>query len=68
MATEPVYRPVVYTWANPLRWVLLIIAVVLLLLSAFHVGAVTPGGGGQLAGVDLTDLGLAFGFGSFLVP
>lgn len=57
MATTTPARP--YVWTTPLRWLLLLIAVVLLLLAAFGV---------KFASVDLVDLGLAFGFGSFLVP
>jgi len=51
---------VVVTW-TPIRFIVLIIAVLLFLLSAFHAN---PFGGA----VDLVALGLAFGFGAFLVP
>jgi len=49
---------VVVAW-TPIRFILLIIAVLVLLLAAFHV---------SLGGVDLLPLGAAFGFGAFLVP
>jgi hypothetical protein len=46
-------------WYTPLKWILIAIAVVLFLLSAFGV---------SLGAVEMTDLGLAFGFAAFLVP
>ncbi|HEY1292964.1 MAG TPA: hypothetical protein VGJ60_07795 [Chloroflexota bacterium] len=58
MATQPHTH---YVWASPARWGLLILAVLTLLLAAFHANPFAPT-------VDLTDLGLALGFGAFLVP
>jgi len=49
---------VVVAW-TPIRFILLIGAVLLFLLAAFGV---------SLGGMNLVDLGLALGFGSFLVP
>jgi hypothetical protein len=43
-------------WSN--SSILLVIAVICFVLAALRVG---------VGGIDLTDLGLAFGFGSFLV-
>lgn len=51
--------PVHVTSLNPVRWLLLAIAVILFVLAAFGV---------SFGGVNLVDLGLAFGFGAFLVP
>lgn len=48
----------VVVW-TPLRWILLVVAVILFILAAFGV---------QLGAVNLVDIGLALGFGSFLVP
>lgn len=56
MATPARTYPTYYT---PLRWILLVIAVLLFLLAAFHV---------TFSSIDVIALGLAFGFGSFLVP
>jgi hypothetical protein len=49
-------RVVVWT---PLRWILLAIACILFILAAFGV---------NLGSVNIVDIGLALGFGSFLVP
>jgi len=53
-----VVRPTYYT---PIRWVVVIIAVLLFLLAAFHAN---PFG----SSVDIIPLGLAFGFGALLIP
>jgi hypothetical protein len=54
-------QPVVVRGYTPIRWILVIIAILLFLLAAFHAN---PFG----ASVDLIPLGLAFGFGALLVP
>ena len=52
-------QPVVYRYA-PARWGLLIVAVLIFLLAAFHANPIPS--------IDLIPLGLALGFGAFLVP
>lgn len=54
-------QPVVATrYYTPVRWILVIIAILLFLLAAFHAN--------PFGNVDLLPLGLAFGFGALLVP